>query len=215
MSLRSSRSPRSPRSPRSARKPASASSPAGELRDGFKFRGGHPALDLTASLAGRRRAEPTELLAEPADLGRWLVAAGLLPRAPQPTLEELASARELREALYRLFHSRAHQRPLPAADRAVVNRWAAFPAPAPQLSPDGALTWTGAGVASSLAALARAGVELLGGPSAGRIRACSGEGCALVFLDASRAGERRWCSMASCGNKAKVSSFRRRERRAL
>lgn len=202
-------------SPRSARKPPTASPPTGELRDGFKFRGGHPALDLTASLAGRRRAEPTELLVEPEDLGRWLVAAGLLPRRPAPTREELASARELREALYRLFHNRAHQRPLAAADRAILNRWAAFPAPAPQLAADGALTWTGAGVTTSLATIARAGVELLGGPGADRIRACSGEGCALVFLDASRAGERRWCSMSSCGNKAKVNSFRRRERRAL
>jgi predicted RNA-binding Zn ribbon-like protein len=188
--------------------------PTGELRDGFKFRGGRLALDLTASLAGRLRSEPTELLREPHDLGRWLVAAGLAPHAPAPALEDLGHARELREALYRLATACAHGRPHAAADRALVNRWAALPALAPQLAADGGLVWIGDGVRALLAAVARDGVELLGGPSAARIRACSGEGCAIVFLDTSRAGQRRWCSMSSCGNKAKVNDFRRRARRA-
>lgn len=191
--------------------PRATAAPSGELRDGFKFRGGRPSLDLTASVAGRRKPQPVELLAEPLDLSRWLVAAGLIPHEVIPSLEELAAAHELRESLYRLVHSRAHQRPLAAADRAVLNRWAAFPAPAPQLAPDGSLTWSGAGVAAALASIARDGVELLGGPSADRIRACSSDTCAIVFLDSSRSGERRWCSMASCGNKAKVKSFRDRQ----
>lgn len=198
--------PARPAKPRSA-PPA----PAGELRDGFKFRGGRPSLDLTASLAGRRKEQPVEQLAEPRDLGRWLVAAGLLPHLVTPSLEELAAARELREALYRMAHARAHQRPLASADRAVVNRWAAFPAPVPQLGEGGVLTWSGSGVASALSMIARDGVELLGGALAARIRSCSGDHCAIVFLDASRAGERRWCSMSSCGNKAKVKSFRQRQ----
>ena len=46
-------------------------------RDGFRFRGGHPALDLTATLQGRLKDTQRELLAEPEDLVRWLVAAGL------------------------------------------------------------------------------------------------------------------------------------------
>jgi len=201
--------PSSPsRSPR--RRPAAA--PTGELRDGFKFRGGRLALDLPASLAGRRRPEPTELLVDPDDLGRWLVAAGLAPRAPRTTPEDVADARELREAIYRLATSCAHRRPLAAADRALVNRWAAHPAPAPQLAADGSLTWIGGGVHALLAAIARDAVELFGGATAARIRACAGEGCAIVFLDSSRAGHRRWCSMASCGNKAKVNEYRRRDR---
>jgi hypothetical protein len=49
----------------------------GEVRDGFKFRGGSVPLDFAATLAGRLRPEPRELLARPADFSRWLVAAGL------------------------------------------------------------------------------------------------------------------------------------------
>ncbi|MCP3135945.1 CGNR zinc finger domain-containing protein [Pyxidicoccus xibeiensis] len=183
----------------------------GELRDGFKFRSGRLSLDLPASLAARLKAEPKDLLETPQDLGRWLVAAGLAPKDPKPTAEELRQARELREALYRLAVARLRDEDLDFRDRALVNRWAAEPPPAPQLGPEG-LTWTSGGVRSLLAAVARDGVELLGGPLAERIRNCEGEGCALLFVDTSRSGQRRWCSMSGCGNKAKVEEFRRRQR---
>ncbi|TPQ18530.1 CGNR zinc finger domain-containing protein [Streptomyces sporangiiformans] len=38
-----------------------------------------------------------------------------------------------------------------------------------------------------------------------RVRACAHEACILHFFDTSRNGTRRWCSMAVCGNRAKVS----------
>lgn len=188
--------------------------PAGELRDGFKFRGGRLALDLTASLAGRLRDEPRELLAAPRDLGRWLVAAGLTARDPGATAEDLAHARALREAIYGMATSRVRRRPLATAERTLVNRWAALPPPAPELAADGEVRWIGGGVSAMLTAIARDAVEVLGEPTAPRVRACSGSGCAVLFLDSSRAGRRRWCSMAACGNKAKVGDFRRRSRRS-
>ena len=186
-------------------------SPLPDTRDGFKFRSGRLALDLPATLAGRLKAEPRDLLVTPRDLGRWLMAAGLAARDPHPTEADLAAARELREALYRLARARVRQEPFAASDLAPVNRWAAEPPPAPQLGPRG-LAWIGGGVSALLAAVARDGVELLGGPLAARVRACAGEGCALFFLDTSRAGRRRWCAMAACGNKEKVGTFRQRRR---
>ena len=42
----------------------------------------------------------------------------------------------------------------------------------------------------------------------GRIRECSADDCRLVYLDTSRSGTRRWCSMQRCGNRAKVRTFR-------
>jgi len=194
---------------REAKKRAAATD---EVRDGFKFRSGRLALDLPASLAARLRAEPQELLATPHDLGRWLVAAGLVERNPEPTAEELDQARELREALYRLGMACVEGRDFDVGDRELLNRWSAEPQPIPQLGPEGGLTWTHAGVRSLLATLARDGVELFGGPLRPRVRKCAGEGCALLFVDTSRAGDRRWCSMAGCGNKAKVAEFRQRKR---
>lgn len=197
------------RAPRGRRAPTA---PTGEMRDGFKFRGGRLALDLPASLAGRRREVPSELLVEPRDLGRWLVAAGLAARAPDIAPADVEHARELREAIYRLATTHVHHRPIATADRAVVNRWAALPAPAPQLTSDGGLAWIGDGVDAMLSAVARDAVELFGGAAVDRLRACDGDGCAIIFLDSSRAGQRRWCSMTGCGNKAKVREFRRRDR---
>jgi predicted RNA-binding Zn ribbon-like protein len=179
-----------------------------DIRDGFKFRGNHLALDFAATLAGRRRAQPTELLVEPGDLGRWFVAARLAARPPAPSAAELEGARELREAIYALARARVDGRPLAAADRAVVNRWAKLPARVPQLAADSTIAWSG-DAASLIATIARHAVELLGGTSTERLRACRGDGCAILFFDGSRGGERRWCSMASCGNKAKVRRFRR------
>ncbi|MDE2229671.1 MAG: CGNR zinc finger domain-containing protein [Alphaproteobacteria bacterium] len=43
-----------------------------------------------------------------------------------------------------------------------------------------------------------------------RIRACEAPNCALMFLDKTKAGVRRWCSMAACGNRAKVATYRAR-----
>ena len=183
------------------------------MRDGFKFRSGRPALDLPATLALRLRREPRELLGSPRDLERWLVAAGLAARRPRATPADLRQARALREALYGLALARARGRAFPSRDRALLNRCAAQPPPAPRLAPDG-LTWSGDGVRTLLAAIAREGVELLGGPLADRLRQCEGEGCAMLFVDASRSGRRRWCSMMRCGNKAKVAAFRRRQRRS-
>ncbi len=61
-----------------------------------------------------------------------------------------------------------------------------------------------------LAALARSAAELLvEGPQA-PIRRCANPSCRLFFYDDSRTRRRRWCSMATCGNRHKVAAFLRR-----
>ncbi|MCW7945274.1 hypothetical protein AAW14_25570 [Streptomyces hygroscopicus] len=45
-----------------------------------------------------------------------------------------------------------------------------------------------------------------------RIRGCAHDSCILHFFDTSRNGTRRWCSMASCGNRAKASRHYARTR---
>lgn len=44
----------------------------------------------------------------------------------------------------------------------------------------------------------------------GRMRKCANPPCPLHFVDTSRKGERRWCSMALCGNRAKAQRHRTR-----
>lgn len=42
------------------------------------------------------------------------------------------------------------------------------------------------------------------------VKSCEGEACTLLFIDRTRARRRRWCSMASCGNRAKQAAHRNR-----
>jgi predicted RNA-binding Zn ribbon-like protein len=43
-----------------------------------------------------------------------------------------------------------------------------------------------------------------------RVRRCGEQTCVHWFLDTTRPGRRRWCSMATCGNRLKVKSYRQR-----
>jgi predicted RNA-binding Zn ribbon-like protein len=181
-----------------------------ETRDGFSFRGDHPALDLCATLTGRTKPSPQDLLASPRDLGRWLKAAGFA-RTVSAAQDDLEIARKLREAIYVLAVARSIGKAAPAGARSELNSLAAKPGATLRLAEDGQLRLTGS-VQAMLASLAQDAIRLLGGPHSERIRQCESPTCSRLFLDNSRGGDRRWCSMSSCGNRAKVAEFRRRKR---
>jgi predicted RNA-binding Zn ribbon-like protein len=155
-------------------------------------------------LAARLKENPRELLEGSADLDRWLMSSGLAGRAPHATEEDVETARALREAIYAL----ASGRPSSAA-LTTLNAVAALRPARPQLSASSRLLMKG-NAREYLATIAGLAVELLGSAERGRIRQCDGEGCAILFLDLSRSGGRRWCSMSGCGNRAKARTFRKR-----
>jgi predicted RNA-binding Zn ribbon-like protein len=179
----------------------------------FRFGLGHPVLEFVATLA-RRRGEPVDRLSTSTDLSRWLELAQIA-RGARCDREQLADARKLREALYRLVAgARAARRPA-AADLELVNAWARRPTPSPQL--DASLQVSLAGpdpCRAALTQLAQAGIELVAGDQLAQIRDCANPGCSLMFIDHSRPGRRRWCSMERCGNRAKTARYRRRRRTA-
>ncbi|MDQ0110751.1 putative RNA-binding Zn ribbon-like protein [Paenibacillus harenae] len=45
-----------------------------------------------------------------------------------------------------------------------------------------------------------------------RIRKCEHESCILHFIDTSKSGKRRWCSMDLCGNRQKAADFYARQK---
>lgn len=182
-----------------------------EVRDGFRFRGDHPALDLTATLTGRLKETSRDLLARPEDVVRWLQAAGFECAATMPDGRLLDSARQLREAIYALAMGRLAEHTQPASARMILNEIARLPAAVPEIKADGRARFHGE-AGSFLALVAREAVGLLGGEMADRVRQCEGDGCAILFLDTSRSGDRRWCSMAACGNRHKVTAFRQRQK---
>jgi predicted RNA-binding Zn ribbon-like protein len=66
----------------------------------------------------------------------------------------------------------------------------------------------------ALAAVAEPRVALIAAGDTASLRICANDGCRWVFHDTSPTGRRRWCSMASCGNRAKAARHRARKRAA-
>ncbi|MFH8366304.1 CGNR zinc finger domain-containing protein [Streptomyces sp. NPDC018031] len=154
-----------------------------------------------------------EIMRAPADLAAWVGSCRLQP-PPEIVVseEDVAGARRLRDALWRLAADRAHGRPPRPADLAVVNEAAAAPPLAPVLTAGGERGWHWPATASQLlSTVARDAVELFSGPYADRIRECGADDCYLLFVDTSRPGRRRWCSMQRCGNRHKVRALRARQ----
>ncbi|MDV9173795.1 CGNR zinc finger domain-containing protein, partial [Streptomyces sp. W16] len=65
-------------------------------------------------------------------------------------------------------------------------------------------------VRATLALVARDALDLATSPPLTRVRDCAGPTCGALFLDTSRPGNRRWCSMGTCGNRAKKETLRGR-----
>lgn len=152
-------------------------------------------------------------LHSPDDLARWAAASrlSLTADAIVVTRKELSLGRALRDALWRLTRAVLAGDQFGPLDVTVVNHVAARPSLAPHLDSTGSTAWllpsTGIAV---LSAVARDAIAVLTGTMAGRLRECEAHDCRLVFLDTSRPGSRRWCSMERCGNRHKVRELRSR-----
>ena len=147
-------------------------------------------------------------LHEPADLREWVGASRLALAGGDVTADDadVEMARGLRDALWQATRAAIAGTPAGETDRATIELAAA----APPLAP----TWHGwrtpVAAAAVLSTVARDGLAVLAGPAAARVRECAADDCRLVFLDTSRPGARRWCSMQRCGNRHKVRDHRSR-----
>lgn len=186
--------------------------------------GEHPALDFANTLAAPAEVL-LDFLATPAALLDWL--AGTPELTDAHTLAQQAGARgELDAALAAVQALRAAWRSaLPrladagarAALQETLNLWLAAGRGHWQLvAQDGALRllhvtdYTGPD--SVAAAIAAVLAGLLAEVPATEVRKCENPACVLWFRDTSKRGNRRWCSMAACGNRAKAAAHRRRLR---
>lgn len=183
-----------------------------QRRLGFPFRSGNLCLDFVATVAKRDMSD-REMLVDAEALQTWLYVAGL-PSATDLDDGRLDAARELREAINALTRARVDGLRPPATAVDIVNRAGASAPPAPALAYDAATLrpTDPSSTDSVLAVVAREAIDLFSGPFQDRIRRCLGHDCSLYFIDQSRQGSRRWCSMASCGEKASSAAYRQRHR---
>lgn len=181
-----------------------------------RFRTGRPCLDLVHT-GGEGALAQWELVHAPEDLGRLLGLIVGLPALPAGDAD-LEAMRPLRAAITRIAYDVAQgsEPPVPVdpprpGDVATVNAAAAAPPLTRALLPEGGTTVVGPTVSAALSTLARDAIDLFGGPLVSRIRVCAAENCGLLLVDTSKPGQRRWCSMQVCGNRAKVRTHRSRQ----
>jgi predicted RNA-binding Zn ribbon-like protein len=196
-----------------------------DWRGGYLFVGNRLALDfLNTSLVSN--GETIELLTNAAAVARWMAHADLLtekeakkleqawehsPRASKAVLAVRRFRDRLRQAVFAfeagsgvsadfidelnsLLRNHPVYREVKADGNGGYTQTQSFE---PQLPDD------------LLGPLAEETMMLLAGVTAERVRKC--EGCPVHFLDVSKKGSRRWCSMSLCGNKVKVAAYRQRQ----
>jgi len=179
----------------------------------FRFTYGSNALNLAVTLR-RRASEPVELLVTADDAAGWLRAAGLVDASVRLRESDLVELRELRDAIYRIGHAATQHRAASRDDLRLLNQMAQRSEAVPQLGDDWSIRALRADpFNAALATLARDAIAIFGNEAErSRLRACEQSDCAGLFLDRSRGARRRWCSMARCGNRAKVTAFRKRQK---
>jgi predicted RNA-binding Zn ribbon-like protein len=193
------------------------------------FVGGDPAIDFVNTVTGRD-AEPRDWLDGYSRLLDWASQTRLLPEKalralarkalaePAAAARALGRAKALREALFDILSAIAEgSAPSREALALLREHWI-----------EGAraqdIRYESGRVAPSLrnddadldviaAIVAWRTVALVLPSPADRLRLCDGPNCSWLFIDRSKAGRRRWCDMADCGNTAKSRRFQARRRR--
>lgn len=182
----------------------------------FRFDPGALSLELLTT-GGPDELTVFEALHDPENWLRWLTTCRLRVPGEQvdTTTGDIGAVREARDSLWRLVRAATQGCPLPEPDLDTLNLAAAHPPMIPTLTSNSTQRWQSpVASAQALSTVARDAVSLLSGPFAERIRECAGINCALVFVDTSRPGKRRWCSMERCGNRSKIRALRARRTEA-
>jgi predicted RNA-binding Zn ribbon-like protein len=172
-----------------------------------RFHSGRTSLDFVHT--GGDRFMPFELLRDADELGRWLAVLLGIDRV-DAVAGDVRAAHTLRGALRRCADVVIAGKGPTQADLDVLNAAAAYPPVVPVLTTELQASVKVASAGQALSSLARDAIDLFSGPLAGRLRECAAPDCALLFVDTSRPGGRRWCSMELCGSRSKARAYRSR-----
>ncbi len=192
-----------------------------------------PAPSLCLAFVNTRYWRGTPLPSEGLDgfdaLQRWLRESGAVDAATADRLQALLAtdaaaaqrlfddALEARESLYGLLQALAVASPPPAhALAALAHRIAGAPPRDRLVLTAAASGWRVAmrrpDAAEVLAPVWWSAGDLVLAAGRLRLRCCANPQCGWLFLDDSKSGSRRWCSMSACGNRAKVQRHAQRQR---
>jgi len=150
-----------------------------------------------------------EELSDPAHLGAWLTAHGLLEAGAGVEPADLKHAVGLREALRGLIGANSGGKVYPI-DVATLNEAATASRLRARFGSDGRarLEPEAGGVTGALGRIVAATFAAMDDEDWARLKLCGSPTCRWAFFDRSRNHSSRWCAMASCGNRAKARRFR-------
>ena len=178
------------------------------------FVAGNPALDFVNTAEERGHPLAGDVLTTPADLLRWGQRYGMITAAAtsQDSDRELLSAIHARELLYGLWTDRTRDTTSSPASLAQLSELAADAYRAARLiNHDGHLSWQwdNTNLTTVRHVAVTSAVDLLTYANTDRLKQCPGDHCGWFFLDSTKRGNRRWCSMNDCGQIAKNANRRR------
>jgi predicted RNA-binding Zn ribbon-like protein len=152
-----------------------------------------------------------EALSDPDSARSWLVDKGLLARGSRLNASQLAELIELREALRGLLYAN-NGGAVPKDAIGVVNRFGSRAPVTISLSEEveTELSPAGRGVEGLIGMVLGIMVESMTSGTWSRFKVCGADDCRWAFYDHSRNRAGTWCEMATCGNRAKARSYRRR-----
>jgi predicted RNA-binding Zn ribbon-like protein len=189
----------------------------------FEWLGGHPTADFVNTLDERLAPTPVERLpsyealiefTRQADLIDQDTAQALLTNTYSQQIGEVvwSAALRLREALYRVLYAITTPQLPDPSDIDYIEGEIRRAYAARRLTLDNtSLTWIwqdSHAPERPLWECALAAENLLVSPKMKRMKRCAADDCGVIFVDESKAGARRWCSMAACGNRNKVRQYR-------
>lgn len=177
--------------------------------------GGHVALDFVNTEVVSQADRSTDVLRAADEFSAWCAYAGVVSAATGPV--QLSPAQEralltragtLRHAIRSVVEAVAERRDAdPDALTVLRSTTADAVGRALPALDGGRLTWAWEPSAPEavLWELASSAVDLLRTGETARIKVCPG--CGFVFLDTTKNGSRRWCSMDDCGKQEKMRRY--------
>jgi predicted RNA-binding Zn ribbon-like protein len=186
------------------------------------------ALDFIDTLE-LEHGEPFDHFVQPADMVSWLHERGLLHDASlDPDVARLTTGpganralervRRVRAALRELVDATVQKRPPTGTAVEIVNQAMRAHQRLVLVAGDDGVSLDhrheGDPLDDALARIAERVAREISGDRADRLRICDNDTCRWVFFDSSPTGRRRWCDMATCGNRAKAARHRARAKAA-
>ncbi|HET7339638.1 MAG TPA: CGNR zinc finger domain-containing protein [Candidatus Dormibacteraeota bacterium] len=153
----------------------------------------------------------SEELSDPNALREWLVGNQLMRDGEPADTSDLRHAVALREAMRAVIGGNNGRQVYPV-DVATLNEAAAASRLRMRFGRDGKprLEPEASGAVGAMGRLVAALYSAMQDDDWRRLKLCTDDGCRWAFYDRSKNHSSRWCSMASCGNRAKARRFRQK-----